>query len=204
MCTAEQKDFATNPKAFMERHLVVVPKEINTKIVGRGYTLAEFYIEMDNTSGVFILNTTIGVSNRPKHYVIAYWCPYEKDGTGKIVVGNYADYMFTAKLDGCTFGVGRPTDHGEVLVCHANRSAAGNKYASEGIPAATAAVKKAQLKGVQKALGKGEITGLLETDIKHWATVIGVSTPWGKWDFYYQDYSGNKFEGLKPFSMPLL
>ena len=50
----------------------------------------------------------------------AYWCPYNEDDVRWIAVADMADYMFTPKMTGCSFGVGIPAADGTVCVAHAN------------------------------------------------------------------------------------
>lgn len=202
MC--KQREFAADPFEFMKTNLVVVPPGLNDVITGHGQTLAEFYVE--DAGDRFELRTTVGMTTPNPHppYVMAYWCPYQKDNDCKIMVGNYADYMFTAKLDGCSFGVGSPTGHGEALVCHSNRTTQAGKGATSGLAAMKKQTQLQQksLSKVFKRAGTG-FKGLLETNPKDCATVIGVSTPWKGWTYYYQSYVGHpgffRFNGLIEF-----
>lgn len=56
----------------------------------------------------------------PGDRVRAYWCPYEHNRTRYTTLTLDADYMFTAMMDGCTFGVGHAASDGSVTVTHAN------------------------------------------------------------------------------------
>jgi hypothetical protein len=50
----------------------------------------------------------------------AYWCPYQGGTFKHAFLGTDADYMFTAKMDGCTFGAGSALPDGSCFVVHAN------------------------------------------------------------------------------------
>lgn len=51
---------------------------------------------------------------------VGYWCPYEVDGTRYVTLTGAADYMFTATMDGCSFGIGTPGSDGTITVSHSN------------------------------------------------------------------------------------
>ena len=51
---------------------------------------------------------------------MGYWCPYDIDRTSYVTLSGAADYMFTATMDGCSFGVGTPSKDGTVTVSHSN------------------------------------------------------------------------------------
>lgn len=50
----------------------------------------------------------------------AYWCPYKQDEVHAVTLSGEADRMFTATMNGCSFGVGIPSLDGAVRVAHAN------------------------------------------------------------------------------------
>lgn len=50
----------------------------------------------------------------------AYWCPYQANDLQQVGLSNGANFMFTAKMDGCTFGVGSAAGNGDRIVCHVN------------------------------------------------------------------------------------
>lgn len=51
---------------------------------------------------------------------MGYWCPYEINKTRYVTLTGAADYMFTATMDGCSFGIGTPASDGTVMVSHSN------------------------------------------------------------------------------------
>jgi hypothetical protein len=50
----------------------------------------------------------------------AFWCPYQNNRCRMAWLDNSADYMFTAKMDGCTFAIGSASPKGGRMVAHAN------------------------------------------------------------------------------------
>ncbi len=50
----------------------------------------------------------------------AYWCPYHSDSVNRVTLSGAADRMFTATMNGCSFGVGVAAPDGSVRVAHAN------------------------------------------------------------------------------------
>lgn len=57
----------------------------------------------------------------------AYWLAYDEDDVNRTFLGTAAKYMFTAKLTGCSFGIGTRTANGGVLVSHANAATSGQQ-----------------------------------------------------------------------------
>jgi hypothetical protein len=53
--------------------------------------------------------------------LFAYWVPYAQNQTFSCNLGNGARFMFTATMDGCSFGIGSSPTPGVVRVAHANR-----------------------------------------------------------------------------------
>ncbi len=56
----------------------------------------------------------------PNGIFMGYWCPYEIDRTSYVTLSGAADYMFTATMDGCSFGIGMQSKDGTVTVSHSN------------------------------------------------------------------------------------
>jgi hypothetical protein len=56
-----------------------------------------------------------------------YWVPYAQDTPGLLtMLGNDAEFMFTAKMTGCSFGIGSHAGNGVVGVAHSNAMASGS------------------------------------------------------------------------------
>ena len=53
---------------------------------------------------------------------MAYWCPYTNQQTRYTTLSGNADFMFTATMDGCSFGIGSRTPDGTCLVSHSNQN----------------------------------------------------------------------------------
>lgn len=56
----------------------------------------------------------------------AYWCPYEKNDCQTAFLGTVASYMFTAKMDGCSFGFGSQVANVGLTVAHCNLGGTGH------------------------------------------------------------------------------
>jgi hypothetical protein len=56
----------------------------------------------------------------PNGVFMGYWCPYDIDRTSYVTLSGAADYMFTATMDGCSFGIGAAAKDGTVTVSHSN------------------------------------------------------------------------------------
>lgn len=51
---------------------------------------------------------------------LTYWCPYKEGELKTTTVGNGANLMFTAPMNGCSFGIGSAGPDGNRLVGHSN------------------------------------------------------------------------------------
>jgi len=56
----------------------------------------------------------------------AYWCPYVEDSCQSITVGRDGNFMFTAVMNGCSFGVGSANGSGGRMVAHINLKSQSN------------------------------------------------------------------------------
>ena len=199
---SDAQDFADNPYTFMEQKIVEVPGDISTTL--KGQTIADFYITK-GSNGLFELHTTVNsITQVTEPTVRAYWCPYVKDADGKVMAEDQALYLFTAKMDGCSFGVGMPNKDKDVWVCHSNRTKKGFERTPESsrtnINKVSAKQTEIQKKKLEAVLGKKKITYALHTKVTgNRATVLGVRTEAG-WAFYYQSYLGNELKGLEPMA----
>ena len=128
----------------------------------------------------------------------AYWCPYAKDDTLTCMLGNGSRYMFTATMDGCSFGVGSQSGDGTCRVAHANESTfAANKEATFGLDGARQFARAEQKNRLVNKLG-GDI-GVIDP-LNYMADHDGAmelkSTTFGYrngqgWEFYTQKYWKN-------------
>jgi hypothetical protein len=150
------------------------------------------------------------VENEEDGGLECYWVSYEETKSKRCMLGTEADYMFTAAMDGCSFGVGSPTSDGHVLVGHANAADVGERAAeqakSRGLEAALASAwARAVQAGAQRRMLRKKMPrpptvfgpsgykfidhlGIDEEDAPNWtsgATVFGVREE-GVWKFYAQ------------------
>ncbi len=118
----------------------------------------------------------------------AYICPYADNQSHSIQLGNASNLMFTAEMTGCSFGVGIPGPHGDVLVTHSNEK-------DLATPTSTAPQEQGQLQQLQNL---GTDFKMLQpssyrefdaaNDIDFRATTVGIRSG-GKWEFWYQNYN---------------
>jgi hypothetical protein len=110
----------------------------------------------------------------------AFWCPYQSNDCKMAWLDNGADYMFTAKMDGCTFALGSAAPSGGRMVAHANLGGQGQDQLS---------LIKSQIAFNRdtgmKYMGPGsyrfaDTTGGTE------ATTFGLRLATGEWKFYSQ------------------
>lgn len=138
-------DFIDNTLAFLQQNIVyvLVPKETNglidVAIAPRGVATTISNIPAGvvggvSAGGVYSLRPRVATDARA---MTVYFCGYEQNTTVALTLGNAALWMFTATMDGCTFGAGSqgPNSNGAVRVAHANNSRMGNPQA--GITTAT-------------------------------------------------------------------
>ena len=125
----------------------------------------------------------------------AYWCPYETDKVRWIALADQADFMFTAKMDGCSFGIGIPAADGTVVVAHANttsgvQDAIGNHLREKG---------DAQQKQLESAMTKAHtelFDFLAPTSYRPFSansTIFGIRDgTTGTWTFYFSLCRSNR------------
>lgn len=107
-----------------------------------------------------------------------YWCPYQDDTIQSTTVGNAANVMFTAPMNGCSFGVGAPANDGSRYVAHINMKSQQNAWNKQdnilkGSKLGDRIVSPHMYMGADK-------------DPVHVIT-FGVRTPkTQEWNFYYQ------------------
>ena len=128
-----------------------------------------------------------------------YWCKFGTGETFSVILGTAAEFMFTTKMDGCTFGIGSEAPDGTVLVCHANRTgvnaiarAAQMESVTETLGTVTATVSPVNYRD---QVTPGRIWGEWRESIRS-ATTIGQRIN-GHWVFYAQVY-----KNVGPVSKP--
>ncbi len=108
-----------------------------------------------------------------------YWCPYEEGSLRTTKVGNLANIMLTAPMNGCSFGIGSATKDGSRLVGHSNM---------KGQPGARDQQNKAlRLVRMNEALVDPNIYMNIAGNDPVLVTTFGVRDPKTRnWSFYYQ------------------
>jgi hypothetical protein len=194
-----EEEFCNDPLAFMASNIVIadtVPGKPGKDIVQIGVddmTPQNWTVASGPANAkVFRLAT------RPDNYspsIAAYICPYGNNEANAMTLGNDALWMFTALMDGCTFGVGsqgRGTD-GAVRVAHVNATDATKKQPID-------IGREAQAK-LQRNLTKTKVgmdgTLIEPSDYRPMpdGTNVMLSTTFGThplgraWSFYTQTYT---------------
>ncbi|HLZ06972.1 MAG TPA: hypothetical protein VKT80_00125, partial [Chloroflexota bacterium] len=114
-------DFTDDPCEFLEQN-IVLQMVAGTGVVGD----TDYFTLIESKKKGFLIN---GTTECPVYEMFqaadgdrfeAYWCPYEDEKVRAVTLGGAADLMFTAKMTGCSFGVGIPAQDGSVRVAHAN------------------------------------------------------------------------------------
>lgn len=121
-------DFLTRTVDFMRNNIVVVSTPRDRVIPHSDvYHMALTRSQSQGDKPVW----TIGYEDKyytgskaPDSYGIfnAYWLPYNDDNMFSILLEDDADLMFTARMDGCSFGAGSETPSHARLVSHVNVS----------------------------------------------------------------------------------
>jgi hypothetical protein len=139
-----------------------------------------------------------------------YWVPYKSDDVGTLtVLGNDANFMFSARMTGCSFGIGSHAGDGVVACAHVNSMSSGtaiNKESQENQLEQQKKVQRAFLYSHRKTgpntfdesrnLTKRIISfdmymydnGNFDTSLS--MTPFGVHATGGPWTFYSQRYRG--------------
>lgn len=219
-------EFVKNPVTFLENNIVL------QMVAGTGVhgTTGSFTLRPTSKTGylpgggscpVYEMHTGSGSES-----FTAYWCPYEDDKVRSVTLGSAANLMFTAKMTGCSFGVGIPGSDGSVRVAHSNSQ---ESDALQQIADAMYQAFDPKAKGPSKAMGYLEckktsvksqeqggmlisskgVDGTLSTEINPSlyrgliATTFGIRDGKGKWTFHFhafaQEGSVFKLYGCFPF-----
>jgi hypothetical protein len=136
------QDFVTHAgdedwiKNFFATHIVMTSygsarntKGIHMMGVVDGWTTGGMnlnYAGRTSTGGVLPVVTVANESTMVDTFA-SYWCPYAKNNAPHVHLKSGASWMFTAKMDGCSFGIGIPSGTGSVYVAHANQGGKGDE-----------------------------------------------------------------------------
>ncbi|WP_146191592.1 hypothetical protein [Azospirillum humicireducens] len=176
-----EEEFAKNPLKFMKNNIVIAPSNIPNV----DFNLFLFNFQLSRSyfgkfpMGIKKINVYNLIPDRSKGKILAYWCPYKQSGTCEIVVGNLADFMFTVKMDGCSFGIAPPAGDGTRRVAHINMFGQQNprikqKRVLEGM-------------GLDDGIVDANVYMNLPGKAAANATTFGIRDPnTNAWEFYYQ------------------
>lgn len=198
--------FFDNPTDFMEHNVVLVGNVADAS--GR-----ETVKLTQQSPGVYKLESGSGSGSFP-----IYWCHYKADDVHYVTLGSAANYMFTPRMNGCSFAVGIPASDGSVTVAHANVR---DSPESEEIKKIDEALNGKELLSMDKmvklqtlrrqlvmveqkskledAIGGDQFTGYLSSTTYQNAelTTFGVrDTGSGAWSFYFQARTGNRADSI--------
>lgn len=84
---------------------------------------AQFYQCVDKRGrqiAIYEIQEAAPAQNAGGDIFMGYWCPYEINKTRYVTLSGAADFMFTATMDGCSFGIGTAASDGTVTVSHSN------------------------------------------------------------------------------------
>jgi len=136
----------------------------------------------------------------------AFFCPYENDRTHFVTLSNEASFMFTPTMDGCSFGIGSPSNNGTVIVGHSNAQ----RFETE---TSTRQMVKTQRRELKDGLAKPSIFRKKRkffepksyridrvTRQKVAATLYGIRTG-NKWKFKSLKYVTNADQHLLPITI---
>lgn len=182
-------DFLADPLGFMKANVVLVRYLNDFNTVNNGGVVPMTLNYSDDYTGVTVkgnkpMNVCILSDGRNRNDAFpAFWCPYDQDRLGWTTLSRFGDYMFTATMDGCSFGIGSATKDGTRLVGHANS-------ANLDTPDSHAPMISDQRQRLKGMLGKKSKV----FEPKHYRKNHGMSTTFGlkdskhKWRFYTQRY----------------
>ena len=203
--------FIDNPLGFMESNVVLVGSVASTSCIKS----VKLNRQSDN---VYKLESGTGSGS-----FNIYWCHYKSDEVHYITLGGGANFMFTARMNGCSFAAGIPAPDGAVIVAHANVKNTPTtedlilvEKTLEGPPLPSLAetqrlmtlrrqlVMVEQKQKLVDSIGSDQFSGYLSSTLYQSTelTTFGVrDTSNGQWAFYFQAReSGNRINGC--YRMP--
>ena len=127
-----------NPLTFMAANLIIVPFEgaaqdtnddpLDLVLYSLPVRAATAVNRSGEARGLYFLTAKGGVHNPQATQVESfkgYFCPYRSNDTLGTVISNKSNVMFTAAMDGCSFGVGSVGPDGARMVYHSNLASKG-------------------------------------------------------------------------------
>jgi hypothetical protein len=205
MLSKYDKEFLKAPELFLCKYAIIpLNGQLHDPVRGTKLLRARFsFREAPGLTPGGIAEKVLLLEDVPRG-IPAYWLAYEADKSKRAVLGDAEGFMFTANMDGCSFGYGSETGTGAVLVGHANAASTGvetvrnlghNPYLdvpADAVRQAREAQAAAQRQMLQKKMNPGTLTVLEPSDYlghnnldRCAATVVGIRRRAG-WNFYYQ------------------
>lgn len=124
--------FMSDPVEFMMNNVVSTPEggDVNKTGGKKFFTLDKLAGTAKSVErpGALIPTYMCRPGSGPEGVMEIYWCPYQDDTIQSTTVGNEANVMFTAPMNGCSFGVGSVTDDGSRRVAHINMKSQPNAW----------------------------------------------------------------------------
>lgn len=116
-----QKKFVKEPLEFIKKHNVLAPGGDPCKTSNLGTV----FINVKKDENVKHMYNIVFTDD--PNSLRVYWCGFAMNGCGSVVLGKQAEYIFTARMSGCSFGVGVRKDASkegsmEICVVHSNRA----------------------------------------------------------------------------------
>jgi hypothetical protein len=190
-------DFLKTPLAFMEDNLVLPAVSIlgdETPNMENVQTLR--LVDTHTTVKCLNPNKVGGIKkwrlesakNGDDNAFDAYWLNYRPDRTYTCLLGKKTAFMFTATMNGCTFGAGNETPEGNRLVGHANVS----KQTAH--PMEFTRQQNRQTNSLNDMIGELAVllnpSGYSLPGSDQYATTFGIrnADTSDKWEFYTQVY----------------
>ena len=193
--------FLDDPIGFMGTNVLLVGSVADQSGLARAKIT-------ERSTGVYKLEAGTGSGSFP-----IYWCHYKADDVHRVTVADAADFMFTPRMNGCSFAVGIPAADGAVTVAHANVRDNPTSEALKNVDRALGAtplptmeetirlqtlrrqlVMAEQKEKLETTLGGDQFTGYLSSTTYQSAelTTFGVrDTGSSAWSFHFQARSGN-------------
>jgi hypothetical protein len=176
---------------FFTNHIVAVvysPSQNNPGVhdlgVVDGWTTGGFNIGFTGRTGSGGNMPVVSVANEPGFgdTFSSYWCPYQANAAPHAYLRNAAPYMFTAKMDGCSFGIGSPSSNGSVRVSHCNAGGRGPEQMTM-----LENFFSTRTRGMRTAFGRSSYRFYVGDTASTMATTFGIRVG-NEWKFYSQVY----------------
>lgn len=127
--------FLSDPVEFMQNNIVSTPEggDVNKTGGKKFFTLEKLNglassVERPGAQIATFMARPAGNGGNVEGIMEIYWCPYQDDTIQSTTVGNAANIMFTAPMNGCSFGVGSPAEDGSRYVAHINMKSQNNAW----------------------------------------------------------------------------